>query len=452
MSRLLYSLAWYLATPLVILHLLWRSRRQPEYRLHWRERWALPGAWPALEHLTPKNDQRPQGPVIWIHAVSVGETRAAQTLITALKQRDPYCRILLTAMTPTGRQASEQLYTEQVLRCYLPYDYPAAMQRFVDHWRPAVAIVMETELWPNLMAVCHARQVPVCLVNARLSQKSLDKGLRWQRLIRPAVRRLSAIAAQTEAHAARLRELGAERPSVTGNLKFDITPSNELITRGGGWRRAVGARGVVLAASTREGEERLLLDAWVAASEQKAAGADAGEPLLVIVPRHPQRFDEVAALARSLGLSVIRRSEYGTPQMLEQALVQAGGSAGTVLLGDSMGEMFAYYAMADVSILGGSLLEFGGQNLIESCAVGTPVVMGQHTYNFEEAAEQAIEHDAAIRVADCGDAVAAVIRLLHAPAQRARMADAASQFADRHRGATRKTMAVIEALLPAARG
>ena len=368
-KQLLYSLAWYLATPLVVMHLLWRSRRQPEYLRHWNERWSLLGRRPAA-----------QRPIVWIHAVSVGETRAAQTLIVALERDYPHLQILLTAMTPTGRQTGEQLFGDRVLRSYLPYDYPGAMRRFIEYWRPQAAIIMETELWPNLMANCVRHSVPVCLVNARLSQRSLRKGARWGGLISVALKQLSAIAVQSEADAQRLRTLGARQLTITGNMKFDITPAPQQLELGRHWRAKIAARSVVLAASTREGEERLLLAQW----RRHASAATGARPLLVIVPRHPQRFEEVGELIREAGLSMTRRSQFGAGSAARAQAAEAGEV--DVLLGDSMGEMSAYYAMADVAILGGSLLEFGGQNLIESCAVGTRIILGQHTFNFDEAA------------------------------------------------------------------
>ncbi len=442
MIRYLYSLAWYLATPFVVLHLLWRSRKQPEYRKYWGQRWCL-----VLPNLSDSNSNSDsagdrvissppdqQSPLIWIHAVSVGETRAAQTLIADLERIYPKARILLTSMTPTGRQASEQLYGDRLLRSYLPYDYASAMRRFVAHWRPSIAIIMETELWPNLMAACGQRSVPVCLVNARLSERSLRKGLRLQWLITPALQRFSAIAVQSHADAKRLQELGAARFSITGNMKFDISPPTEQLELGRRWRSRLGGR-TVLAASTREGEERLLLTQWHLA--RNAAGNVA--TLLVIVPRHPQRFDEVAELIAEFGYEVLRRSQMPGDWALDGR---------QVLLGDSMGEMFAYYAMADVAILGGSLLEYGGQNLIEPCSVGTPIIMGPHTFNFEEAAEQAAAHGAAIRVGNARQAVTSALALINDTERRAMMSANGTAFTGDHRGATRKTLELLAPWLP----
>lgn len=447
MIRLAYSIAWYLATPFVLLHLLWRARKQPEYLQHLGQRWSL-----FSRSATPKTvapDSRT--PLIWIHAVSVGETRAVQTLIVELERVYPLARILLTAMTPTGRQTSEQLFGDRVLRSYLPYDYSSAMRRFINHWRPSIVIIMETELWPNLMAACSRQSIPVCLVNARLSERSLQKGLRLRWLITPALQQFDVIAAQSEADARRLQQLGARKPTITGNLKFDISPPPDQIELGRRWRAQLGQR-TVLAASTREGEERELLAQWHLAN----AAAVGAPTLLVIVPRHPQRFDEVAELIREAGFIVLRRSQVlpsggaDTRRSLEP-FKRESADGSQVLLGDSMGEMFSYYAMAHVAILGGSLLEHGGQNLIEPCSVGTPVIMGPHTFNFAEAAEQATVHGAAIRVGNAKQAVISALALVNDTKRLAAMSARGTAFAGAHRGATLKTLNLLQRWLPEAK-
>lgn len=436
-ARALYTLGWWLATPLAAAYLLWRGLRQPAYRRNWLERWAL-----APVHA-------PDGPLVWVHAVSVGETRAAQPLVSALLARDPDLRVLLTHVTPTGRDTGAHLFAgrfgERVMQCYLPYDTPGAMRRFLDAWDPSLGILMETEVWPNLCAAASEREMPLALVNARLSERSLRKGLRWGWLIRPALRSLACVIAQTEQDARRLQALGRDAVAAVGNMKFDATPLPEMVERGRGWRVFAGNRPVVLAASTRDGEEALLLDAWQQAIKPHVALArrpidPEPLPLLVIVPRHPQRFDEVAALIEARRLRFSRRSQLdtGDPQW-------AGAQ---VLLGDSMGEMFAWYGMSDVAIIGGTLLPFGGQNLIESCASGVPVLLGPHTYNFSEAAEQALADGAALRVADAGAAVELALGLLGDRERRAAMGAAGEQFAARHRGATQRTIARLARWLP----
>ena len=415
MVRTLYNLALHAAAPFVPLRLWWRGRKEPGYRQHVGERFGRYGA-------------RPARPVIWIHAVSLGETRAAQPLVTALQTRFPDHALLVTHMTATGREAATTLYGEFATLAFLPYDLPWAVRRFVAHFRPRLGILMETELWPNLLRECRRAGVPVLLANARLSEKSAHGYRRIGPLARDALADLGAVAAQTEADAARLTALGAHGVAITGNLKFDIAAAPDLIARGRELRRLFGERPVLLAASTREGEETLILDAL--------ARAPLSGALTVIVPRHPQRFDEVAALLRDRGLAFVRRSE-GRP-------VPAGHA---FALGDSMGEMTAYYAAADVAFIGGSLLPYGAQNLIEACAVGAPVVIGPSTFNFAQAAAEAVAAGAAVQVADADALARDAARLLSDAATRKRMSEAGRRFCDAHRGATGRTMAIVERLL-----
>lgn len=436
MVRAVYSLLWWLGAPLVVAYLLWRGRRQPEYRLHWAERWAYSPGRAALR------------PLIWLHCVSVGETRAAQPLLTALHTAHPRAELLLTHMTPTGRETGRALIESMpgatIHQCYLPYDTAFAPGRFLDAWRPAIGIVLETEVWPNLFAACTRHDVPMALVNARLSDRSLVKGRRFRSLIGPALASLSLVTAQTRGDAERLAALGRGDAVVTGNLKFDIDAPAQALGLGAGWRARFGARPVVLLASSRDGEEDALLQAWQRwhGRAGKAESSDsAAATLLVIVPRHPQRFDEVARSVERSGLRCVRRSAFGAEGSIAES------PRADVLLGDSMGEMFAYYGMADVSILGGSLGPFGGQNLIESCAAGVPVVLGPHTFNFAEAAEQAIAAGAALRVDDASDAVENALRLIRDGVTRQSMAAAAGGFATMHRGATARTMRALAPLL-----
>jgi 3-deoxy-D-manno-octulosonic-acid transferase len=366
--------------------------------------------------------------VIWLHAVSVGETRAAQPLVQRLLARHPDHDLLLTHMTPTGRQTSSELFGERVLRAYLPYDYPFAVGRFLAHFRPRLGVVLETELWPNLVAGCRARGVPLLLANARMSGRSARGYARVAALTGPMLRGLSAIAAQTEADALRLRSLGATQVAVLGNLKFDLLPPPAQIEAGAALRRLFGPRPVLLCASTREGEETLILDAL--------AGTSPGDALVVLVPRHPQRFDEVARLVADRGLRLQRRSAG-----------EAVAADTRILLGDSMGELFAYYAACDVAFVGGSLLPLGGQNLIEACAVGAPVLLGPHTFNFAQAAEQAVACGAALRVGDAKQMVSQALALLADAPARARMSEAGRAFAAAHRGAADRTVELIEGIL-----
>ena len=432
----LYALGWLLAAPLVAAYLLWRSIRQPAYRSHWGERFGLHPA------------RRDDAPLIWIHAVSLGETRAAQPLVAALADAHPDARVLLTCMTPTGREAARELYAprlgDRFAQAYLPYDHPLAQRRFLRAWRPSIGLLMETELWPSLAAECARAGVPLALVNARLSERSLRRGMRQRALVGPAARSLALVLAQSPDDAARIARLGRAADAVTGNLKFDNAPRGELLERGRAWRVRIG-RPVVLAASTRDGEEALLLDAWRRAGPGAAPGAPVRgtsadrrrDPLLVVVPRHPQRFDEVVRDARAAGLRVARRAA------LDDA--SADLDAVDLLVGDSMGEMDAWYALADVAVIGGSLRPFGSQNLIEPCAAGCPVLVGPSTFNFAQAAEQAVAAGAAERVADADAAIGRALALLADPAAAAAMGEAGRRFATTHRGATRRTM---DALAP----
>ena len=411
--RSIYTVLVLALLPVAWLRLIWRAREEPGYARHIGERFGLYG---------PK----PRGPVIWVHAVSVGETRAATPLVAALRERFPRCQVLLTHMTPTGRATSEALFGDSVLRSYLPYDFPFAVRRFLAHYGPTLGLIMETELWPNLIFVAHRQGVPLWLVNARLSEKSARGYGRLSGLTRQSLQQLSGVCAQSQADAARLTALGAASVHVCGNVKFDITPPAVMLQRGRELRQRWGAtRPVFLAASTREGEEALVLDAIAA---MHVAGL-----LSVIVPRHPQRFDEVETLVKARGLQVQRRSA--------EADVAADVD---VVLGDSMGEMFAYYAACDVAFVGGSLLPLGGQNLIEACAVGKPVIVGPHTFNFAEATAQAIAAGAALRVNDSTGLAEATTRLFANPTQLQSMGEAGATFARAHRGAVAKILAALE--------
>jgi len=408
MTRLVYALLWWLATPFVFLRLAWRGRKQPGYRERWGERLG-------------RYESAAQAPRIWIHAVSLGETRAAAPLVAALEARFPSHRILLTHMTPTGRAAGRELFGDRVERAWLPYDHGFATRRFLEHFAPSIGIVMETEIWPRLLEECAAARIPAVIANARLSERSARRYARWPAFTRWALGNLAGIAAQTRDDAARFESLGAPAPYVMGNVKFDIAVPPEMIERGAALRERFGLdRRIWVAGSTRDGEEALLLDAFATADVDPSV-------LLVIVPRHPQRFDEVAAAIESRGLSFARRSVDGPVP-----------AQARVVLGDSMGEMLAYYAAADVVIMGGSLLPFGSQNLIEACAVGKPVILGPSTFNFEEAAASAVAAGAATRVAGVRAAIEAAATLTREDAKRGAMGEAARAFVAAHRGAVER--------------
>ncbi|MGZ8201678.1 MAG: lipid IV(A) 3-deoxy-D-manno-octulosonic acid transferase [Burkholderiales bacterium] len=412
LARSAYTALVYALLPFTRARLAWRARADAGYGDQVEERFGH-YAWSDVS-----------GPLIWIHAVSVGETRAAQPLVAALASRYPDHRILITHMTPTGRRTGEALFGERVLRAYVPYDYPPAVGRFLDHFQPRLGVVMETEVWPNLIHGCASRGIPVYLANARLSERSYRGYRRVLPLAREAFGKLQAVAAQSDADAQRLLALGAPKVVVTGNLKFDVSVPAQQLELGAAWRRGFGARRVLLAASTRDGEEALLIDAF--------ARLGTPDSLLVIVPRHPPRFPEVAALLERCGMRFERRSGG--------AVVSADTR---VLLGDSMGEMTAYYAAADVAFIGGSLLPFGGQNLIEACAVGKPVLLGPHTYNFEEAAQQAIEAGAALRVQNAEELMRSALALMADPDALDRMGRRAQAFSRAHQGATQRVVDLL---------
>ncbi len=417
MMRALYSLVVIAAQPFLRRKLEHRGLAEPGYLQMIEERFgrydkpALPGA-------------------IWIHAVSLGETRAAAILIGEMRKLKPDVRILLTHGTATGRAEGERLVESVDNQAWLPWDTPQAVKRFLLHYQPVIGILMETEVWPNLVAAAHARGVPLVLANARMSEKSLAGTRRLAWLSRPAYQSLAAVWAQTDADARRLAQAGATVKGVLGNLKFDATPDGAMLDRGRHWR-AASTRPVVMFASSREGEETQLLRAI---SVGNARDADVQ---WLIVPRHPQRFDEVTALIQQAGLSVSRRSQWG-PQPVPA----------NVWIGDSLGEMTLYYGIADVALLGGSFEPLGGQNLIEAAACGCPVVMGPHTFNFQEAAELAEAAGAALRVDGISSAVDRAVGLSLDPAQRGRVAAAALSFAASHRGAAGKTAAAVLALCP----
>jgi 3-deoxy-D-manno-octulosonic-acid transferase len=413
--RLGYRLLLWLLFPWALVHLWWRGRRQPGYREHIVERFG----WYRV---------RPARPVIWLHAVSVGETRAAEPLVRALAARYPKHELLLTQMTPTGREAAQELFGNKATIVYLPYDFPSAVARFLAHFKPRLGIIMETEIWFHLVAGCARLGVPLLLANARMSEKSARGYELVAPLTRAALGRMAAVGAQSREDAARLERLGAHAVEVTGNLKFDVVPAPRLLELGAGLRRRIGRRPVLLAASTREGEEELVLDAL---AQIRTEGL-----LLLLVPRHPQRFDEVAALLERRELSYLRRSEN-----------RELPSDCRVLLGDSMGEMVAYYAACDLAFIGGSLLSYGGQNLIEACAVGRPLLFGPYMHNFAEASRLALEAGAAAEVADAAMLGERAEQLLSDPAALKHMAQAALAFSRAHRGATARSLAICKRLL-----
>jgi 3-deoxy-D-manno-octulosonic-acid transferase len=401
--RQLYTLALRLALPFVLLRLWWRGRREQGYRENVPERFGI------------YSGEKPRK-TLWVHAVSVGEARAAAPLVRALQNLLPDHTVLMTCTTAAGRETLKQVYGESVRVAFLPYDYPESVQGFLERWAPRLGVLMETELWPNLLARCERHGVPVVLANARMSEKSARGYRRWRALTAPAIRSLAAVCAQGAADAERLRALGARRVEVTGNLKFDVALDPAQLAAGRDWKAKLG-RQVLLLASTREGEEKLLLEAL----------PSGGAFLTVVVPRHPQRFDEVAQWADA------RRSRNEVPRK--------------IYLGDTMGEMAFYYAACDVAVIGGSFLPLGGQNLIEALAAGAPVIFGPSMFNFAEAARFALEAGAAMQVDDAAAAVARAVELLSNPEKRKAMAEAGMRLCEAHRGATQRHLGILQAVM-----
>jgi 3-deoxy-D-manno-octulosonic-acid transferase len=439
--RLIYSFLWWLALPIVRLRLWWRTDKEPGYALHVGERFARD-----LPQLT--------GKVIWVHAVSVGETRAAAPIIKGLLKQFRDHRILLTHMTPTGRAAAEIVYApfgERVQSHYLPYDLMTYASRFFEACKPSFGVIMETEIWPNVLRAAKQKNIPVFLANARLSVRSAKGYARMGSLTREALADFKGIAAQSHEHAVRFRALGAKDVQVFGNMKFDVNEPAEAAQKADLLRSRISTRLaeprlILCCASTREGEETLILRALV---QRIKNNQWSDRLLLLIVPRHPTRFDEVAQLSCNYKLVTARRTDEAPISSNVQ-----------VLIGDSMGEMAAYYRVSQLAFVGGSLLPFGSQNFIEACAAGCPVLLGQHTYNFAEAAQLALKANAALTIKDADEMLLRAYQLLigekRAPGERSdnptpktreAMTAAGLEFAAEHRGASSSTIAWLVAHL-----
>ena len=416
LSLRIYSACWWLALPLVLLRLWWRGRKEAGYRQHISERLSLSNA-------------DFSSPLIWVHAVSVGETRAAEPLIHALLKKYPQHHVLLTHMTPTGRATGAALFHNEprVSQSYIPYDALSLTQRFISKINPSICVLMETEVWPSLIDSCSKAGIPIALINARLSARSLKRAQWFDGLLGDALRKITVVIAQTQGDAERLHALGARTIIVAGSLKFDITPPKAMLAMGNQWRQQIGDRLVLLCASTREGEEALVLDAYMAATLDPRV-------LVIMVPRHPQRFDEVERMLEARGLRWQRRSQLTTEHV---------PASTQILLGDTMGEMFAYYAACDVAFIGGSLLPLGGQNLIEALSCGKPVLVGPHTFNFKQVTADAITVGAAIRVPDAQHIFSCLSELDAQSRDYQVMSDVAIQFCVQHQGATARTLKLL---------
>lgn len=421
----LWAAAVYLLFPYAVGNLLWRGFR---YRAYWHR-------WPERFGFVPRVADRP---AIWVHAVSVGEVRSAAALIEALTERYPRHRLVVTTMTPTGSRQVKELFGDRVMHTYVPYDFPGSVRRFFDRVRPVAAVVAETEFWPNIFAECGRRRIPLMLVNGRVSQASQRGYLRVAKTTREMLANADLLCAQTRTDAQRLRSLGAaeDRITVTGNLKFDVALPERLLEEGAALRESWGRkRPVWIAASTHAGEEAKVLEAF---ARLKTAFPDL---LLVLVPRHPERFARVARLCRARGYTTALRSRTrGASGVLDAEV--------SVLVGDTMGELQRLYAAADVAFIGGSLVPKGGQNLLEACAVSVPVLFGPHMFHFEEIGAMALERGAARQVRDSGELAAAVALYFEQPDLRAAAGRAAHTLVTDNRGALERTLRhVAETLL-----
>ncbi|MDH4259177.1 MAG: lipid IV(A) 3-deoxy-D-manno-octulosonic acid transferase [Gammaproteobacteria bacterium] len=417
--RIIYNFLIYLAAPVALLMHLWRGMRDPSYRERLGERF---GFGPAL-----------QGDTIWIHAVSVGEVQAAESLVKQLLARHPRHLLLLTTVTPTGAARARQLFGDSVRLRYIPFDLPGSVRRFFDRVRPRLAMILETELWPNLYAECGRRKVPLVLASARISPRSVGRYRRLVPLFRQALSHGILIAAQSETDASRFRSIGANpaRTHVTGNIKFDFQPPPGIEDRGAAWRQShAPGRPIWVAGSTHGGEEELILDA------HKAVRQRCADALLILVPRHPQRFD----IAREL---LIRRGEAFASRSSGTAIPPAT----SVLLGDTMGELMMFYAAADVAFVAGSLVPIGGHNLLEPASLGRPVLTGPYNFNSEAAARLLLEAGAARTVADARQLGAVVTELLGDAALRRSMGAAGRAVLDANRGALERLLKLVDPLL-----
>ncbi len=415
--RRLYTLLLAALTPLVLARLFVRSLRAPAYRRRIAERFG-------------RFERRPPPGGIWVHAVSLGETRAALPLIRALRARHPGRALIVTTTTPTGSRQVLEALGDEVFHVYAPYDLPWAVAAFLRRARPALALVMETELWPNLFAACAADGIPLVVANARLSERSARGYGRLRGLTRATLAHAALVAAQAEADAARFRALGAPRVEVLGNLKFDLAVPAGLAARGAELRAALGwtERPVLIAASTHAGEDERVLDAF---ARLRVRLPEVG---LILVPRHPERFDAVAALLASRGLAAARRS-------------RGAATAAEVYLGDTLGELLLLFAAADVAFVGGSLVPTGGHNVLEPAALGLPVLFGPHMFNFAEAERLLCAAGAARRVADAAELSEAAAAWLEHPTARRAAGERGRAVVEAERGALERLLARIEELL-----
>lgn len=417
----LYSLLLPLLIPVVILHLLLRGLKNPDYFKRWGERFGF-------------NKISPDTPVIWVHAVSVGEARAAVPLINELIKRYPDTSVLVTTMTPTGSAEVSRQLGDRVLHCYVPYDLSWSVNHFLDQVDPCLAVTLETELWPNIFNSCKQRGIPIVVANARMSESSMRGYLRFEKLTRMTLQQVSLIAAQSRADARRLRRMGAPDDiiSITGSIKFEIKLPASLREAAESLRRSFGSmRPVWIAASTHDDEEKQIL---VALRELKRSYPDL---LLLIAPRHPERFTPVAKISRRDGYNTALRSELQGPVSEDTEVIVA----------DSMGELLKLYAASDVAFVGGSLVPVGGHNVLEACAVGLPVIFGPHMHNFDEISQLTLSRHAGKQVDSIPELVTAVATYLDDANLRFETGEKGKKLVQQNRGALERTSELIFALV-----
>ncbi len=420
MNRFFYTLLHYFLLPLLLIRLFLRNRQSPGYA----ERW-----WQRLGHVPGRAENAPRP--LWIHAVSVGETIAARPLVEALLKEEPGTPLIITGMTATGAERTLALFGEQATHYFAPYDLPHITNRFLKRLQPRALLIMETEMWPNWIAACEARRIPVALLNGRMSEKSAKGYLRFARLTRPMWSSLSWVAAQSEADARRFVQLGCapERVSVTGSIKYDVSIPEGLPETLKVWRDSLAQSPVWVAGSTHIGEDELLLAAHAALLEAYP------KSLLILVPRHPERFARVAELAADQGFAVQQRSVCGD---------QVAAST-QVLIGDTMGELLTFYGLADWAYVGGSLVERGGQNPLEPALMAKPVIMGPWQYNFELICARLTEAGALMTV-ESSELPEALLKLAGSPELVGQKGLAAASVVAANRGALRRIMAGVQAL------
>jgi len=419
MFRFIYSVVFYLITPLIILRLVIRGLAAPNYRKRWGQRFGF---------FTPSESSKE---TIWLHAVSVGETLAAVPLVKALQEKYPERRLLITCMTPTGSERITAAFGDSVDHSYAPYDTPGAVARFLKRVQPKMLIIMETELWPNTVAACYKRQIPVILANGRLSEKSARGYARVSKLSGPMVAQLSAVAAQHGDDGGRFTALGlpAEKLHITGNIKFDLELNAQIRLSAEALRQqwdGTNQRPILLAASTHRGEDEIILQAFSLIKQS------VNNALLVMVPRHPERFNQVGDLCLDAGYSLARRSNNDSTDNAD------------ILLGDTMGELMTFFGACDIAFVGGSLVANGGHNMIEPAAWGKPTLSGLSVFNFAEVSRLLAEAGGLSLVEDAAALAESVIELMKNPEQDQQMGLSAQQVAEANRGALERLLAVID--------